>query len=161
VPYFAAGLTRSAAGWRGEEVDLSDVEDLDAVTDLLRDLAGDDDDVVLLLVEENDEYLAIVRVESDGDPRVFLSDVRAVDTSDIAAAIYDGAPVATDDDEESDSGKSTAEAVGDAALLADLGTPEDDLLELCAEEGLLPADVLTTVCERAGCADVLDALREG
>ncbi|MBW3535690.1 MAG: hypothetical protein KY453_10835 [Gemmatimonadetes bacterium] len=27
--------------------------------------------------------------------------------------------------------------------------------------GLLPADVLTAVCERAGCVDVLESLREG
>ena len=160
MPYFAAGLTRSAAGWRGEEVELDEVEDLDGVADLLRDLTEDDDDVALLLVEENDEYLAIVRIQGDGDPRVFLSDVRAVEQSGIAAAIYDDTPAAVDD-EDGESGKPTAEPVGDPALLADLGTPEDDLLELCAEEGLLPADVLTTICERAGCADVLDALREG
>ena len=45
-------------------------------------------------------------------------------------------------------------------MLADLGTPADDLLDLCAEEGLLPADVLTVLGERAGFLDVLDGLRE-
>ncbi len=54
-----------------------------------------------------------------------------------------------------------AEPVGEAGLLTDLGTSADDLLALCAEEGRLPADVLTEVCERAGCLDVLEGLRDG
>ena len=51
--------------------------------------------------------------------------------------------------------------MGDADLLADLGTPSDELLRLCAEEGLLPADVMTELCERAGCGEALEGLREG
>ena len=35
----------------------------------------------LFFLEENDEYLAIVRVDGDGDPRTFISDGRAVGTS--------------------------------------------------------------------------------
>lgn len=54
-----------------------------------------------------------------------------------------------------------AEPVGESALLADLGTPSDALLDLCAEEGLLPADVLSGVADRAGFLDVLEGLREG
>ncbi len=65
------------------------------------------------------------------------------------------APVDEEDDEDEGT-RPIAEPVGDAALLADLGTPADDLLALCAEEGLLPADVLTALCERAGCDDVLE-----
>jgi putative tRNA adenosine deaminase-associated protein len=49
--------------------------------------------------------------------------------------------------------------VGDTDLLSDLGTPGDVLLELCAEEGLLPGDVMSALCERAGCLDVLDEIR--
>ena len=51
--------------------------------------------------------------------------------------------------------------VGDLGLLSDLGTPPELLLETCAGEGLLPADVLSTLCERAGCLDTLEQLREG
>ena len=68
-----------------------------------------------------------------------------------------------EDGEEEDDDEGTrpvAEPVGDTDLLADLGTPGTQLVDLCAEEGLLPADVLTAVCERAGCADVLEELRE-
>ena len=164
MSYFAAGLVRSAGGWTGEEVDLKGVEDVDGVADLLRDLLPEDDrDAVgLLMVEENDEYVAIMRVEGDLDPRVFLSDSRSAQSSDIAAALYDGAPpVVEDDDEDSDSAKPQAEAVGDTTLLADLGTSADDLLELCGEEGMLPGDIITAICERAGALDVLEGLREG
>ena len=158
MTYFAVALTRTPSGWQGKEVDLDGVEDLEELTDSLRDL--DDGGLALLLLEQDDEWLGVVRVEGDADPRVFLSDRRATLTSDVAALIWEeeAAPPADDDDEEGS--RPVAEPVGDAALLTDLGTPEDDLLELCAEEGLLPADVLSAVGERAGFAEVLDGLRE-
>ena len=64
-------------------------------------------------------------------------------------------------DEEDEGIHPVAEPVGDTGLLSDLGTSADDLLALCAEEGLLPADVLAAVGERAGFADVLEQVREG
>jgi putative tRNA adenosine deaminase-associated protein len=86
-----------------------------------------------------------------------------VQGSDVAAMLWEEAEDDDeDDDDDDDEGtRPVAEPVGDAELLADLGTPGSELVDLCAEEGLLPADVLTTVCERAGCADVLEELREG
>jgi putative tRNA adenosine deaminase-associated protein len=91
---------------------------------------------------------------------VFLSDRRAVQASEVAAMLWEDAAVAepADDDEGT---RPVAEPVGDAALLTDLGTSATELLELCAEEGLLPDDVLTAVCERAGCIDALEQVREG
>ena len=50
--------------------------------------------------------------------------------------------------------------VGDADLLADLGVPARRLLELCAHEGLLPADVTAEVCQAIGCGDEVEELRE-
>ena len=166
MSYFAAALTRIEGGWTGVELDLSDVEDLDALADALRDLTGDGPGLALLLLEEDDEHLAIVRVDggagSLSEPRVFLSDRRAVQASDVAQMLWEDAEVEdeVDDDEEDEGVRPIAEPVGDSTVLADLGTPADQLLELCAEEGLLPADVLTAVCERAGCDDVLEGLRE-
>jgi len=49
---------------------------------------------------------------------------------------------------------------GDAELVADLGTTSDQLARLCEDAGVLPADVLSAVCENAGCLDELEALRE-
>ena len=166
MPYFAAALARTEGGWTGEELDLSEIEDLESLAEALRELTGEGRGPGLLLLEEDDEHLAIVRVDggvgSLDEPRVFLSDRRAVQASDVARMLWEEAEPPVDDDDDEDEGtRPIAEPVGDAAVMADLGTPAADLLELCAEEGLLPADVLTAVCERAGCDDVLERLREG
>jgi len=165
VSYFAAALARTEAGWTGEELDLSDVEDLEQLADTLRELTGDGPGPALLLLEEDDEHVAVVRVDGGlgalDEARVFLSDRRAVQASEVAAMLWEDAepPPAEDDDDEGT--RPIAEPVGDATVLADLGTPPDELLALCAEEGLLPADVITTLGERAGFDEVLEALREG
>jgi putative tRNA adenosine deaminase-associated protein len=162
VSYFAAALARTEAGWTGTELDLDEVDDVEALADVLRDLSGDGGGPALLLLEEDDEYLAVVRVDGGAggldEPRVFLSDRRAVQQSDVAAMLWEDAPPADDDEDEGT--RPVAEPVGDTALLSDLGTSADDLLALAAEEGLLPADVITELCTRAGCADVLEGLRD-
>jgi putative tRNA adenosine deaminase-associated protein len=168
VSYFAVAVARTGGHWTGVEVDLDEVDDLEGLTDLLRDLTGDGPGPALLLLEEDDEYVAVVRVDggasSLGEPRVFLSDRRAVQASEVAALLWEEGDLTEEGGEEDDDDEGTrpvAEPVGDADLLADVGTPRDQLLRLCAEEGLLPADVITSICERAGCDDVLEELREG
>lgn len=163
MSYFAAALARSGDGWSAAEVDLGEVEDLEALGELLRERLGEADGPALLLLEEDDEYVAVVRVDggprSLEEPRVFLSDRRAVQASEVAALLWEDREMAEADEDEGT--RPVAEAVGDAGLLADLGTSAEDLLALCAEEGLLPADVLTEVCDRAGCLDALEQVREG
>ena len=171
MPHFAAGLSRRSSGWSGEELELKDVEDLDGIVDELRS-SGEDADVQLLFVEEDDEWFAIVRVDEDGDPRVFLSDGRAMESSDLGALFGEAAAVveprdddddddAEDDEDEDDdeAGQTSGDPVGDPEVLADLGTPSSRLIALCGEEGQLPADIISTLCESAGCLDALDALR--
>jgi putative tRNA adenosine deaminase-associated protein len=163
VPYFAAALARTGAGWTAHEVDLDDVETIDDVVDLLRDLE-EDADTTLLFVEEDDEYVAIVRVDGeDEEPRVFVSDGRAADNFPIAGILADGAEPVSLDEEDEDTAPAghDSEPFGDAALLSDLGISQGELLELCSHEGLLPSDVVSAVCEKAGCLDELEALREG
>lgn len=167
MSYFAAALARTGESWTGVEVDLDELEDIEALTDLMRDLSGEGAGPALLMLEEDDEYVAIVRVDGGsnglGEPRVFLSDRRAVQNSDVAAMLWEEADADEDveDDDDDEGTRPVAEPVGDTELLADLGTPGTRLVDLCAEEGLLPADILTAVCEKAGCADVLEELREG
>jgi len=170
VSYFAAALARTEQGWTGVELDLSEVEDLEGLTDLLRDLTGDGPGPALMLFEEDDEHVAIVRVDGGAgalsEPRVFLSDRRAVEASEVAAMLWEEREVLDhhedeDEDEDDEGTRAIAEPIGDTALLADLGTPPEVLVEVCAGEGLLPADVLTALCERIGCADALERLREG
>jgi len=174
MSHFAAALARTGDGWLAQEMDLGEVEDLDTLTDALRDVAADTEaSTAVLFVEEDDEYLAIVRLDGDNEPRVFLSDVRAIDTSPIAAMLYEEAAaeeleeeLESDDDEDDDeddeddgSLRAEADPAGDVELLADLGTPGKVLLDLCAEEGMLPGDIITAVCETLGCAEQVEALR--
>ena len=168
MTYFAAALARTADGWTGREVDLNEVEDLESLAEELRDLAEEDgrpDGPALLLLEEDDEYVGVVRVDAGDldEPRVFLSDRRAVLASEVAAMLWEEAEPDSDEveDDEDEGVRPVAEPVGDPALLADLGTPSEVLLELCAEEGLLPADVLSGIAERAGFLELLDSLRDG
>jgi putative tRNA adenosine deaminase-associated protein len=158
--YFAALVARRGTKWSGSELDVEEHEDLDAVVDAIRDEA--DGELALLFVEQGDEYFLVVRVDSDGDARTFISDVRAIDMFPLAAMIMeDEVPVIRpDDDDDEDSVRPESQPAGDGKILADLGLSEEQLLELCGEEGMLPADVITAACEKAGCADVLEEIRE-
>jgi len=174
VSYFAALVARSHGQWKGADIELGDAEDIEDAADLMRD-ASVDDGPVLLFVEEDDEWFGVVRVDGVDEPKVFISDVRAVAQSDLANRLFaDLAPDAgvepavidleADDEEPSDDAEQTsvkpaAEPAGSADLLADLGISGTEFHELCAEEGALPADVITTVCERLGCVDEIEVYR--
>lgn len=160
MPYFAATFARTSdGGWAGGDVDLDEVEGLEELAALMRDRA-EHDEPVLLLLEEDDEWFSIVRVDDAEDPRVFLSDLRAPLTSHLAALVHEGiARMAETEEEEEPVLAVAGEPGGDADLLEDFGMPSDELVDLCVEEGLLPADVLSTVAERAAFADELDKLR--
>src|ERR1700761_2315385 len=85
VANLAVALVRTRGGWKGSELSLEDVDDLDTLADLLRELDGaDSSSAVLCFVEEDDEWFAIVRLAGDDDPRVFLSDRRMTDQSELA-----------------------------------------------------------------------------
>ena len=163
-------LARTSRGWRGSELDLHDARDLDEVADVMRD--SGDGGTVLLFLEEDDEYVAIVRVDGDEDPRGFISDARCLDAPTVASAMFDGAlEVAAeisampeieeveDADDEEESEAPEIEPAGESGILSDLGVGEADLLGLCAEEGMLPADVITAVSEKIGCLDELERVR--
>jgi putative tRNA adenosine deaminase-associated protein len=160
VSYFAAALARTPAGWTAEELDLDGLTDVDAVADRVRDVDGEAE-TALLFVEEDDEYVAILRVDAD-DLRVFVSDSQAAESYPVAG-IFAGAveeePAPSDLDDEEDEDPPDSEPVGDADLLADLGTPRRDLIALVTHERTLPSDVISEVCERAGCLDELETLR--
>jgi putative tRNA adenosine deaminase-associated protein len=172
VSYFAAALARRGSRWTGDEIDLSEVEDLDGVVDVMGQAAGDDAELVLMVFEENDEWFGIVRVDdADSDPRVFVSDGRVIETSAVGAILGEAAAVQEDDDEDLDADESAddedddepgtaGDPIGDLDIVSDLGSSRDRLLRLCAEEGQLPADILSAICESAGCLDALEQLRD-
>ncbi|HVV77440.1 MAG TPA: tRNA adenosine deaminase-associated protein [Mycobacteriales bacterium] len=169
----ASALARVDSAWFGDDVSLDELEDLDSVVEMVREVIGDDADTGILFVEEDDEWFAILRIDADGDPRVFVSDARVVGSSEIAALLAEGAievPAAddVDEDDEAEDGDeegdddavlADGDPAGDSGLMSDLGTSSSRLLALCAEEGALPADVIASLCEAAGCLDVLEKLR--
>ena len=156
----AMAIAREGAQWAVHEIDITEMADLDSLVDAMRDLG---DETVVAFIEEDDEYLAIVRVEPDEpDPKVFLSDRRVLLTSELAERLLtDALPSMTGlgDDVDDEGPLGQAVPVGDLDLLDDLGTPTEVLLELLAEEGMLPADVISAICERAGAGEIFDEVR--
>lgn len=145
--------------WTGDDIDLSEVDDFDALIDLLRE-RDDDAKTLILFLEEDDEYLAIVRAIGEQEPITFISDRRVLDGAGVAGRLF-GDELASGDEEAEDeeSARPEVEPAGDPALLADLGVNAETLIQLCAEKGMLPADVIFEVCERIGCGPVLEELR--
>jgi len=168
---FAAAIARGKNGWTASELDLTGLADIDEVVDVLRDVEPDAD-VALLFVESDDQYLAVLRLDEGEDLRVFGSDSAFVEESRIGQVLLGEieAPVAleiddlTSGDEEEDSDRPSpdpdADPVGDADLLNDLGINAKRLLALCGQEGMLPSDVTAEICQRIGCGDEVEELRE-
>jgi putative tRNA adenosine deaminase-associated protein len=147
VPYFAAVFARTETGWIGADADLTELISLDDVADLMRETAVEAiGDLVLMLVEEDDTWFAVIRLDGEDEPRLFLSDPESGRTSKIAALLAEPLGELSD-----------AEPAGDLALLDDLGTDADRLVEL--SERALPGDALTIVAEQAGFVDEFDRLR--
>jgi putative tRNA adenosine deaminase-associated protein len=150
VPYFSVAFARSDAGWIGTETDLSEVAGVDDITDIMRETAVETaGDTVVLLIEEEDEWFAVVRLDDGDDPRVFLSDPRAAQTSDLARMLHE--QIGDIEEVPSD------EPVGDPALLDDLGIEAERLTRL--GERTLPGDALSVIAEKAGFAEDFDRLR--
>ncbi|HEY2950546.1 MAG TPA: tRNA adenosine deaminase-associated protein [Micromonosporaceae bacterium] len=174
MSYFAAAVVRGSSGWAASELDLSGVADVEEVADRLRD-ADPDAELSLLFIESDDVYLVIMRLDESEDLRVFGSDAAFAEESRLGALLLGEVetpaleidetvepPVASADEEEvaQPTAEPDADPVGDADLLTDLGVSAHRLLELCSQEGMLPADVTAEVCQAIGCGDEVEELRE-
>jgi len=115
----------------------------------------------------------ILRLDDSDDLRVFGSDSAFADESRIGALLLGDieapaleidelAAAAPADDEEADepAADPDADPVGDAEILSDLGVSAHRLLTLCGLEGMLPADVTAEICQRIGCGDEMEELRD-
>jgi putative tRNA adenosine deaminase-associated protein len=150
VPYFTAVLARDGDKWFPRNVDVEALESLDELADALRAREVGDAEPVLAFIEREDSWWAVVRVDGDEDPRVFVSDAAGAAASSYSELLE----VEIDEDV----GASAAGYAGDVDLLADLGTSPEDLQEMCDDE-MLPVDALAAVAEAGGFAEVLDSLR--
>ncbi|MDT0532907.1 tRNA adenosine deaminase-associated protein [Micromonospora sp. DSM 115977] len=174
MSYFAAAVVRDDSGWTAAEVNLRGVTDIEDVADRLRDVDSDAD-LSLLFVEADDTYLVVMRLDEGEDLRVFGSDSAYAEESRLGALLVGDLKTSVtglddtdeprpsgrgDDDTEQPAVDPEADPVGEADLLADLGIPAQKLLNLCAQEGMMPADVTAEVCQVLGCADEVEELRE-
>ncbi|WP_351231116.1 hypothetical protein [Streptomyces sp. NPDC002133] len=179
--YFAALLARTEDGWEASDTELDDVETLSDLTDLAHE-ASVDEDTVLVFIEQEDAWFALVRVEGEDDPRIYVSDAAAAarssygeiltnellggdqddDDADLDSldldGTEDGEPAVVDDKEEEEEETSvSAEFVpagpaGDREILADLGMSEKELLALGTE-------ALGEIADALGAAEVLETVR--
>ena len=149
MSYFTAVLARDGRAWTFHDLD---VDSQSSLTELTADLRGvaEEDQPVLLLVEREDAWWAVVRVDGDDDPRVFVSDIAGAVASPYAELLA----VADEEDEDLAPGV----CGGDLDLLSDLGTSPESLREMCDDQ-LLPMDALAAVAEAGGFAEQLDSLR--
>jgi putative tRNA adenosine deaminase-associated protein len=150
VPYFTAVLARDGDKWFPRSIDLETLETLDELADALRAREVGDAEPVLAFIEREDSWWAVVRVDGDDDPRVFVSDVVGA-----AASVYSEL---LDVEADEDAGASPGTCAGDLDLLADLGTSPEDLQQM-SEEEMLPMDAMAAVAEAGRFAEVLDSLR--
>jgi putative tRNA adenosine deaminase-associated protein len=150
VPYFTAVLARDGDKWFPRNVDVEALESLDDLADALRAREVGEAEPVLAFIEREDSWWAVVRVDGDEDPRVFVSDAAGAAASSYSELLE----VEIDEDV----GASAAGYAGDVDLLEDLGTSPEDLQEMCDDE-MLPVDALAAVAEAGGFAEVLDSLR--
>jgi putative tRNA adenosine deaminase-associated protein len=175
VAYFTAVLARSGLSWKTRDVEVDDATTLEELTDVLRSAALDEQPV-LAVIEHEDEWFALVRVDGDEEPRLFVSDLGATAQGHYADLLASAADVDVEDeddlgdegddgdDEDEDEGDAEAEPVvaawaGDPEILDDLGVSARALRKLTEERGDDPGSVLAEIGETVGFSELLDALR--
>ncbi|MCX5211930.1 tRNA adenosine deaminase-associated protein [Kitasatospora sp. NBC_00240] len=185
MAYFAAVLARTEDGWDVSETELDSVESLADLADLARE-AAQEDDSVLVFIEQEDAWFAIVRVDGEEDPRIFVSDGAAAarssygsvltdelveqagesefDDLDNLVAELDDEDSASEEDEDEDDGPALGPGgvpvgpLGDSEILAEFGLAAKDLVDLSGE-GAVPGDALAEIADALGCGEILEAVR--
>ncbi|GAA2476858.1 hypothetical protein GCM10010406_11340 [Streptomyces thermolineatus] len=173
--YFAALLALTPDGWAASETELDDVETLADLADLARE-ASVDEESVLIFIEQEDSWFAVVRVDGEEDPRIYVSDAAAAarssygeilltdellgrDPDDLDVLVdLDGTEDGEEDGAAPDDDPVPVGPIGEADLLADHGLPEKELLAL-SRSSALTGEAMAAVAEALGCADVLEAVR--
>jgi putative tRNA adenosine deaminase-associated protein len=143
VAYFAALLARSADRWTARDADLDEIEDVAGLVELMREVPEDDEeeeepDTSVLLLEQEDVWFAVIRLDADEDPRLFVSDVAAVSRSAYADLLLsaDLLPIGPD------GLPAQAPGAGDEVLADEeaLDVQAEDDVEAEDEEAILGAD---------------------
>lgn len=184
MAYFTAVVARSGSGWKARDVEVDEHDTLDDLVEALRGVAIGDQPV-LAVVEHEDEWFAMIRVDGDDDPRLFVSDLFAASRSSYAELLAPAADVDDDvdddddDEDESDSAPSHVASVepGDEVAIEGSQDVDDEDLDYedsdeaadgddAAEDSLDGEDVAAAVAQAveieidpwAGEADLLEDL---
>jgi putative tRNA adenosine deaminase-associated protein len=127
--------------------------DLDGLIQVLRQQPGETGAIGLVNVA--DEFFVVLRVRGE-EVRLMLSDVTAAVEWDLARQVVDrlglDAPAEDDLDE--------VWPAGDVGIFADLGLDEMELGVLLADLDAYADEILTSVADRLGFADVYDRALE-
>ena len=182
VAYFTAVMAKAGTAWRVRDVEVDESTTLDDLAESLRAVAIDEGPV-LAVVEHEDEWFALVRVDGDDDPRVFVSDLFAASRSSYAELLAPAADVDSqedddpapavegdadededghndpDDDDPADAEIEIAVWAGETDLLEDLGVSGRVLRKLVEDNADDPGLVLGEVGETVGFSGLLEALR--
>ncbi len=185
MSYFSAIIVPRGRAWSSTGVSVEEVSDL---AELVQQMRQVDSEVTLAVLEREDEWFALVRVDGDDDPRLFVSDLPAARHSHFAgvfedselwseagslAAVGVGSPAgfgedpAVADEEPPAAGGEELEPprlaevpwAGDLALLEDVGLGPAVLEQIVEDDADDPARALTAIGERVGFLDLLEALR--
>lgn len=172
MAYFTAVIARTGHGWKARDVEVDDASSLDELAAALRSVATDDHPV-MAVIEHEDEWFALIRVDGEDEPRLFVSDFGASSRSHYAELLASAADVDVEADEpvddedgdgdddggDEDDEPQVAAWAGDPELLEDLGVPARQLRKITEESGDDPGAVLAELGETVGFAEQLEALR--
>jgi putative tRNA adenosine deaminase-associated protein len=127
--------------------------DLDGLIQVLRQQPGEIGAIGLVNVA--DEFFVVLRVRGD-EVRLMLSDVTAAVEWDLARQVVDRLGVDSPDED----GMDEVWPAGDVGIFADLGLDEMELGVLLADLDAYADEILTSVADRLGFADVYDRALE-
>ena len=186
MAYFAALLARTEDGWDVSETELDNVETLADLADLARE-AAEDEETVLVFIEQEDSWFAVVRVDGEEDPRIFVSDASAAsrsaygeivltdelvgrnagdDLDDLVVELDEDDEADPDDEDEDEDDEAAAVdpdglpngPLGDAGLLIEFGVGAKELMDMSVE-GSVPGDALSEIADALGCGEILESVR--
>ncbi len=127
--------------------------DLDGLIQVLRQQPAEN--VAIALVNVADEFFVAVRMRGD-DVRLMLSDVTAAVEWDLARQVVERLGI----EAPSDDGLEEVWPVGDVAIFADLGLDEMELSAMLGDLDAYADEMLLSVADRLGFAEVYDRALE-
>jgi putative tRNA adenosine deaminase-associated protein len=125
VAYFAAVLARTEDGWDVSETELDNVETLADLAELARE-HSEDEETVLVFIEQEDAWFAVVRIDGEEDPRIFVSDGAAAARSAYGEIVLTDELVGRPPGDELDDLDSLVAELDDEVTGASASTASDD-----------------------------------